>query len=64
MYLKSGSNASSTQTLITSVSEASNSNRKKTITVEDTLELLYVRYGRFNLDREIEEVFGKEEKNA
>jgi hypothetical protein len=37
---------------------------KKTITVEDTLELLYVRYGRFNLDKEIEEIFGREERTA
>lgn len=37
---------------------------KKKITVEDTLELLYVRYGRNELDKEIEEIFGSEEKNA
>jgi hypothetical protein len=34
------------------------------ITVEDTLELLYVRYGRDILDREIEAIFGKEEKTS
>lgn len=32
------------------------------ITVEDTLELLYVLYGRDILDTEIEAIFGKEEK--
>ena len=32
------------------------------ITVEDTLELLYVLYGRGVLDTEIEAIFGKEEK--
>ncbi len=37
---------------------------KKKITVEDTLELLYVRYGRDMLDKEIEIIFGKEEKTA
>ena len=36
-------------------------NRGK-ITVEDTLELLYVRYGRYNLDNEILAIFGPEEK--
>lgn len=37
---------------------------KGRITVEDTLELLYVRYGRANLDEEIKAIFGKEEKTA
>ena len=37
---------------------------KGCITVEDTLELLYVRYGRANLDEEIKAIFGKEEKTA
>ncbi len=37
---------------------------KKKITVEDTLELLFVRYGRDMLDKEIEIIFGKEEKTA
>jgi hypothetical protein len=37
---------------------------KRRITVEDTLELLYVRYGRYNLDNEILAVFGPEEKTA
>lgn len=32
------------------------------ITVEDTLELLYVRHGRHNLDTEIHHIFGDEEK--
>ena len=32
------------------------------ITVEDTLELLYVRFGRQNLDSEIHAIFGDEEK--
>lgn len=32
------------------------------ITVEDTLELLYVRYGRYNLDSEIYAIFGPDEK--
>ncbi|KRX04896.1 hypothetical protein PPERSA_06530 [Pseudocohnilembus persalinus] len=35
---------------------------KKTITVEDTLELLYVRYGRQKLDHEIDEIFGEQKK--
>ncbi len=34
------------------------------ITVEDTLELLYVRYGRYNLDKEIFAIFGPEEKTV
>ena len=38
--------------------------RKGRITVEDTLELLYVRYGRLNLDNEILAIFGPEEKTA
>ncbi|CAD8064919.1 unnamed protein product [Paramecium sonneborni] len=33
------------------------------ITVEDTLELLYVRFGRQSLDSEIHAIFGDEEKN-
>ena len=39
-------------------------NEKGKITVEDTIELLYVRHGRNNLDHEIEAIFGKEEKTA
>jgi hypothetical protein len=31
---------------------------KNTITVEDTLEILYVRFGRENLDYEISSIFG------
>ncbi|CAK66821.1 unnamed protein product (macronuclear) [Paramecium tetraurelia] len=37
---------------------------KNTITVEDTLELLYVRCGRQNLDGEIFKIFGQDEKTA
>ena len=32
--------------------------KKFTITVEDTLELLYVRHGRDDLDEEIKAIFG------
>ena len=39
-------------------------NNKKRITTEDTLELLYVRYGRSKLDQEIEEIFGKDNMGA
>ncbi len=35
---------------------------KGKITVEDTLELLYVRHGRDKLDDEILAIFGPEEK--
>ncbi|CAK64674.1 unnamed protein product (macronuclear) [Paramecium tetraurelia] len=34
------------------------------ITVEDTLELLFVRHGRGGLDEEIQTIFGREEKNS
>ncbi|CAK68103.1 unnamed protein product (macronuclear) [Paramecium tetraurelia] len=34
------------------------------ITVEDTLELLFVRHGRGGLDEEIQAIFGREEKNS
>lgn len=37
---------------------------KGKITVEDTLELLYVRVGRYNLDKEIYSIFGQEEKTV
>jgi hypothetical protein len=37
---------------------------KGRITVEDTLELLYVRVGRYNLDHEITSIFGAEDKNV
>lgn len=37
---------------------------KTKITVEDTLEQLYVKYGRNLLDEEIEEIFGKDENKA
>lgn len=33
------------------------------ITVEDTLQILYVRYGRDKLDEEIEAIFGENERN-
>eukprot|EP00825_Cyclidium_porcatum_P002209 TRINITY_DN11011_c0_g1_i2.p1 TRINITY_DN11011_c0_g1~~TRINITY_DN11011_c0_g1_i2.p1 ORF type:complete len:273 (+),score=81.22 TRINITY_DN11011_c0_g1_i2:192-1010(+) len=41
--------------------EQSEKDPKTMITVEDTLELLYVKYGRNQLDEEIEEIFGKDE---
>jgi Ca2+-binding EF-hand superfamily protein len=34
------------------------------VTVEDTLELLFVRYGRDHLDNEIRSLFGEDEKNS
>lgn len=37
---------------------------KSRITVEDTLELLYVKYGRNLLDEEIEEIFGRDENKV
>jgi hypothetical protein len=37
---------------------------KGKITVEDTLELLYVRVGRYNLDNEIYSIFGSDEKTV
>ena len=37
---------------------------KKKITVEDTLELLFVRHKRNKLDEVIKEIFGEEEKTA
>ncbi|KAL4478019.1 hypothetical protein ABPG72_013458 [Tetrahymena utriculariae] len=64
MYLKSDTNVNSSSGANTAVANNEQSHQKKTITVEDTLELLYVRFGRQNLDYEIEEIFGKEEKNA
>ena len=36
---------------------------KGTVTVEETLQILYVRYGRDRLDDEIKAIFGDEEKN-
>ena len=33
------------------------------VTVEETLQIMYVRYGREHLDEEIEKIFGKEETN-
>ena len=37
---------------------------KGRVTVEETLQILYVRYGRERLDDEIKAIFGDEEKNA
>lgn len=37
---------------------------KGKITVEDTLELLFVRHGRYRLDDEIYAIFGAEEKTV
>ena len=36
---------------------------KGRVTVEETLQILYVRNGRENLDKEITAIFGDEEKN-
>jgi Ca2+-binding EF-hand superfamily protein len=36
---------------------------KGRITVEDTLQILYVRYGREKLDDEIEAIFGENDRN-
>ena len=33
------------------------------VTVEETLQIMYVRYGRDKLDEEITEIFGHEETN-
>ena len=35
----------------------------KKVTIEETLQLLFVRHGRAKLDKEIEAIFEKEEKN-
>ena len=37
---------------------------KGRVTVEETLEILYVRYGRERLDDEIKAIFGDEEKTT
>jgi Ca2+-binding EF-hand superfamily protein len=37
---------------------------KGRVTVEETLQILFVRYGRDRLDDEIKAIFGDEEKNA
>ena len=37
---------------------------KGRVTVEETLQILYVRYGRERLDDEIKAIFGEEEKNT
>ena len=36
---------------------------KGRVTVEETLQILYVRYGRESLDQEITAIFGEDEKN-
>ena len=36
---------------------------KGRVTVEETLQILFVRYGRENLDAEITAIFGEDEKN-
>ena len=36
---------------------------KGKVTVEETLQILYVRHGRKNLDEEIKAIFGEEERN-
>ena len=36
---------------------------KGRVTVEETLQILFVRYGRDKLDDEIKAIFGDEEKN-
>jgi hypothetical protein len=35
---------------------------KGRVTVEETLQILFVRYGRENLDNEITAIFGEDEK--
>ena len=37
---------------------------KGTVTVEETLQILFVRHGRNKLDQEIKHIFGDQEKNA
>ena len=37
---------------------------KGRVTVEETLQILFVRYGRESLDEEITAIFGEDEKNA
>lgn len=39
-------------------------NFKGRVTVEETLQILFIKYGRDKLDYEIEAIFGSEEKNA
>ena len=36
---------------------------KGTVTVEDSLQILFVRHRRINLDREITAIFGDDDKN-
>ena len=33
------------------------------VTIEETLQILFVRHGRKNLDEEIKAIFGEEERN-
>ena len=33
------------------------------VTIEETLQILYVRHGRQDLDKEIKAIFGSDEKN-
>lgn len=37
---------------------------KGTVTVEETLQILFIKHGRDKLDYEIEAIFGMDEKNA
>ena len=37
---------------------------KGTVTVEETLQILFVRHGRNKLDQEIKHIFGEHEKNV
>jgi len=37
-------------------------NERRRVTVEDTLQLLFVRYGRDRLDEEIQAIFGENDK--
>ena len=36
---------------------------KGKVTIEETLQILFVRHGRKNLDEEIKAIFGEEERN-
>ena len=40
------------------------SKNKDRVTVEETLQILFIKHGRDKLDYEIEAIFGTEEKNA
>jgi hypothetical protein len=61
MFLKKPKNKSSSENgdgLGDWEDDIQDSHTKLKITVEDTLGLLYVRYGREKMDKEIEEIFG------